>query len=126
MADIVSRGLNTCSAFMSAVSRDIIHEDMRPSQSAPTCGIVEMIRGLANPKSGGARSKVHSQPQPCLKCVWGKTVWQGRREGKDCDVQTGIIQFEEVRKEWDIRHRLFALMDTERDGEGNDSGIGNT
>jgi hypothetical protein len=58
--------------------------------------------------------------------VGGKTVWQGRREGKDCDVQTGIIQFEEVRKEWDIRHRLFALMDTERDGEGNDSGIGNT
>jgi len=30
-------------------------------------GLVGMIRGPANPKSGGARRKVHSQPQPCLK-----------------------------------------------------------
>ena len=43
-----------------------------------------------------------------------------------CDVQTGIIKFDVVRKECDIRCRLFALMDTESDGEGNDSGTGNS
>ena len=53
-------------------------------------GLVEMIRGLASPKSEGARRE---HPQPCLKCG----VRQGRRGGKDCDVQTGIIQFDVVR-----------------------------
>jgi hypothetical protein len=52
-----------------------------------------MIRGLSNPKSGGARRGVHSRPQPCLKCE----VRKGRRGGKDCDVQTGIIQFDIVK-----------------------------
>ena len=56
-------------------------------------GLVEMIRGLASPKSEGARREVHSHPQPCLKCG----LRQGRRGGKDCDVQTGIIQFDAVR-----------------------------
>jgi hypothetical protein len=56
-------------------------------------GLVEMIRGLANPKSEGARREVHSHPQPCLKFE----VRQGRRGSKDCDVQTGIIQFDVVR-----------------------------
>jgi hypothetical protein len=54
---------------------------------------LKMIRGLANPKSEDARREVHSHPQPCLKCG----VRQGRRGGKDCDVQTGIIQFDVVR-----------------------------
>jgi hypothetical protein len=30
-------------------------------------GLVGMIQGPANPKSGVARRKVHSQPQHCLK-----------------------------------------------------------
>jgi hypothetical protein len=45
-------------------------------------GVVEMIRGLANPRSRGARREVHLQTQPCLKCA----VKQGRRGGKDCVV----------------------------------------
>jgi hypothetical protein len=34
-------------------------------------GLVGMIRGPANPKSGSARRMVHSQPQPChgLECT---------------------------------------------------------
>ncbi len=52
-------------------------------------GLVEMIRGLASPKSEGARWEVHSHP------LCG--VRQGRRGGKDCDVQTGIIQCDVVR-----------------------------
>jgi hypothetical protein len=56
-------------------------------------GLVKMIRGLANPKSEGGRWEVHSHPQPCLKCG----VRQGRRGGKDCDMQTCIIQLDVVR-----------------------------
>jgi hypothetical protein len=56
-------------------------------------GLVETIRGSANPKSGDASREVHSHPQPCLECG----ARQGRRGGKDFNVQTGIIQFDEVR-----------------------------
>jgi hypothetical protein len=57
-------------------------------------GLAEMTRGLANPKSEGARREVHLHPQPCLQCEVG----QGRRGGKDCDVQTGIIHLDVVRQ----------------------------
>jgi hypothetical protein len=60
-------------------------------------GLVEMIRGLANPKSGGARRGLHLHPHPCLKCA----VSQGRRGGKDC---TGIIKFDVVRQERDVTY----------------------
>jgi hypothetical protein len=56
-------------------------------------GLDEMIRGLANPESEGARRDLHSHPQPCLRCG----MRQGRGGGKDCDVQTGIIQLDVVR-----------------------------
>jgi hypothetical protein len=42
-------------------------------------GLVGMIRGLANPKSRGARRKAHSQPQTRLKLE----VRRGQRGGKD-------------------------------------------
>jgi hypothetical protein len=97
-------------------------------------GLVGMIRGPANPKSEGARRKVHSQLQPCLK--W--EVRQGRRGGKDRCVWTGKIQFDVVRKEFvisvvwtwvrkecDMRCWSAVSMDTESCREGNDSGTGN-
>jgi len=64
-----------------------------PSRTSERGGLVEIIRELANPKSEGARRDVHSPPQPCLKCG----VRQGRRGGKDCDVQTCFIQLDVVR-----------------------------
>jgi hypothetical protein len=57
-------------------------ELMAKYTSTRLTGLVEMIRGLANPKSEGARREVHSHPQPCLKFE----VRQGRRGNKDCDV----------------------------------------
>jgi hypothetical protein len=77
---------------MTALVLEVL-ELMAKHTAARLTRLVEMIRGLANPKSGGARREVHSHPQPCLKCG----VRQGRRGGKDCDVQTGIIQFDAVR-----------------------------
>ena len=67
-------------------------------------GLVEMIRGLANPKSEGARREVHSHPQPCLQCG----LRQGRRGGKDCDVQTGIIQFN-IASEVGVRYQVLIV-----------------
>ena len=52
-----------------------IVELMAKHTAARRTGLVEMIRGLASPKSEGARREVHSHPQPCLKCG----VRQGRR-----------------------------------------------
>jgi hypothetical protein len=75
---------------------------MERHTAARLTGLVEMILGLVNPESGGGRWEVHPHPQPCLKCG----ARQGRKEGKDCDVQTGIIQFEVVRNECDIRRRF--------------------
>jgi hypothetical protein len=37
-------------------------ELMAKHTTARLTGFVEMIRGLANPKSGGARREVHSNP----------------------------------------------------------------
>jgi hypothetical protein len=39
-------------------------------------GLVEMIRGLANPKSEGARREEHSHPT--MSKVWGETGAEGR------------------------------------------------
>jgi hypothetical protein len=83
-------------------------------------GLVGMIRGPANPKSGVAMRKVHLQPQPCLK----QKVIQGWRGGKDRGVLTSVIQFDVVRKECDIRCRSFVSIGTESGAEGNDSGTG--
>jgi hypothetical protein len=63
---------------MSALELDVVELMAKPA-AARLAELVEMIRGLAYPKSGGARRGVHLQPQPCLKCA----VRQGRRGGKD-------------------------------------------
>jgi len=80
---------------MTALSKSLeldVVELMEKYTATRLAGLVGRIWELANPKSGGARRKVHSHPrapQPCPKCN-GR---QGRRGGKDCDVQPGIIQF---------------------------------
>jgi hypothetical protein len=66
---------------MAALILEVV-ELMAKHTMAWLTGLVEMIRGLPNPKSGGARPKVHSHPQPCLKCE----VRQGQGGGKDYDV----------------------------------------
>ena len=54
---------------------------MAENTVARLTGLVEMIRGLAHPKSEGARREIHLHSQPCFMCV----VRQGLRGGKDCD-----------------------------------------
>ena len=71
----------------------VVVELMAKHTATRLTGLVEMIRGLASPKSEGARREVHSHPQPCLQCG----LRQGRRGGKDCDVQTCFIQLDVVR-----------------------------
>jgi len=84
-------GLESCDA-LDGVGREVwgmaapvleVVKLMARHTAARLTGLVEMIRGLANPKSGGARREVHSHPKPYLKC----RAKQGRRGGKDCDVQ---------------------------------------
>jgi hypothetical protein len=48
---------------MAALELEVV-ELMAKHTAARLTGLVEMIRGLANPKSGGARRKVHSHPSP--------------------------------------------------------------
>jgi hypothetical protein len=125
-----------------------VFELMAENTVARLTGLVEMIRGLANLKSEGARLEIHLHPQRCLKCGVRQRRRGGedcegarreihfhpqpclrcgvRKEGKDCDVRTGIIQFDVVRQECDIRCRLLAFMDTENGGEGDDSETGNS
>ena len=66
---------------MAALELELV-ELMAKHTAARLTGLVKMIRGLGNPKSGGARRGVHLHPQSCLKCV----VRQGRRAGKDTGV----------------------------------------
>ena len=40
----------------------VVVELMAKHTATRLTGLVEMIRGLANPKSGGARQEVHSRP----------------------------------------------------------------
>jgi hypothetical protein len=65
---------------MAALELELV-ELMAKHTAARLPGLVEGIRGLANPKSEVPRREVHLHPQPCFKCV----VRQGLRGGKDCD-----------------------------------------
>ena len=51
---------------MAALELEVV-ELMAKHTVAQLPGLVEGIRGLANPKSRGARREVHLHPQPCLK-----------------------------------------------------------
>jgi hypothetical protein len=53
---------------MAALELEVV-ELMAKHTAARLTELVELIRGLANPKSGGARRGVPLHPHPCLKCA---------------------------------------------------------
>jgi hypothetical protein len=63
------------SSGLSALELDVV-KLMAKHTAALLEGLVGMIRGPPNPKSEGARRKVHSQPQPSK--VRAETGAQGR------------------------------------------------
>jgi hypothetical protein len=51
---------------MATLELDVV-ELMAKHTASRLAGLVGIIRGLENPKSVGARRRVHLQPQTCLK-----------------------------------------------------------